>query len=198
MADTTQTQAALALQTYLNTSASPLGPALQCVPLINIGIDEGELTALPLASETRDGSWCIRARHAQGLTLMTDIKPDNSHHALIWQMRMAQAEGMSGPRLHHFYPLQIALDGTLAPDPVIHTWRGGAMQTFSPPMRSRRSAMCFIHVRQPIIRMGIFLLGRVVDALVTSICRTCSLQQLMIVVAYGALSAGVDIGTLTL
>lgn len=133
MADTTQTQAALALQTYLNTSASPLGPALQRVPLINIGIDEGELTTLPLASETRDGSWCIRAMHAQGLTLTTDIKPDSSHHALIWQMRMAQAEGMSGPRLHHFYPLQIVLDGTLAPDPVIHTWRGGAMQTFFPP-----------------------------------------------------------------
>ena len=106
MADTTQTQTALALQTYLDTSASPLGSALQRIPLLNIGIDEEELTTLPLVSEAT----AIRATHSQGLALTAHIEPDPDRHALVWQMQMAQTEGQAGPRVHHFRPLQIALD----------------------------------------------------------------------------------------
>lgn len=133
MTDTTQTQVPLALQTYLDTSASPLGPALQRVPLMNIGIDEGELMTLPLVSEALAGSQHLRATHAQGLALTVDVEPNAARHALVWQMQMAQTGEQPGPRVHNFRPLQIALDGSLAPDLVIHTWRGGAQQSFFPP-----------------------------------------------------------------
>ncbi|GHO89807.1 glycoside hydrolase family 36 protein [Dictyobacter formicarum] len=129
----THTPEALALQSYLDTTASPLGSALKQLPLIRLGIDEVELAALPLTTEATTGSQRIHAIHPPGLTLTVDVESDQARQVLVYQLTMAQAEDMSGPRLHDFCPLQLALDGTLVPDPVIHTWRGGAMQTFFPP-----------------------------------------------------------------
>ncbi|MBO0790556.1 MAG: alpha-galactosidase [Ktedonobacteraceae bacterium] len=133
MADDPNALSALDLQTYLDTNTSPIGPALQRLPFMNIGIDETELTTLPLEIETTVQRKHIHAIHPHGLTLVMDVDPDQARQALIWQVKMAQGTTSAGPRLHHFRPLQIALDGTLAPDPVIHTWRGGSMQTFFPP-----------------------------------------------------------------
>jgi alpha-galactosidase len=133
MADDPITLSSLDLQMYLDTNTSPIGSALQRLPFMSIGIDETELAALPLALETTTRRQHIHATHPRGLTLTVNVEPDQAQQALVWQLKMAQAEAISGPRLHTFHPLQIALDGTLAPDPVIHTWRGGSMQTFFPP-----------------------------------------------------------------
>jgi alpha-galactosidase len=133
MTEQTLTLMALAPHNYLDTTASPLGRALRRQPLVQAGIDGAGLEALALSLDTANGQQSLHAVHPDGLRLSVDIEPDRSHQALVWHLAIAQSDERPGPRLHDLCPLRIVLDGTLIPDAVIHTWLGGAMQTFFPP-----------------------------------------------------------------
>jgi hypothetical protein len=69
----------------------------------------------------------IRGTHPSGLELIVDAEPDPAHQAVVWQLGLTQSERGSSPRLHDLQLLDVALDGALAPDPVVHAWLGGAM-----------------------------------------------------------------------
>src|SRR5690348_1838818 len=118
---------------HLDLSASPLGAALRPHPLLAVAIDGSPLDTLASTTEPVDGRQRLQASHPAGFTLAVDVEPDPDHAAVVWQLMMGQAEGPPGPRLHDLRPLELVLDGALAPDPIIRTWLGGAMQTYFPP-----------------------------------------------------------------
>lgn len=118
---------------HLDLAASPLGPALRSQPVLHVEVDEDGVGAFQWTDETAAGGQRIRATHPSGLELAVDMEPDPAHRAIAWHLTLAQGDGGQGPRLHGLSPLTLALDGALSPDPIIHTWLGGAMQTFFPP-----------------------------------------------------------------
>src|SRR5690348_1011379 len=117
----------------LDLSASPLGAALRPHPLLRVAIDGSPLDTLTPMTEMADRRQRLLASHPAGLALTVDVEPDPVHTAVVWHLMMGQAEGSPGPRLHELRPLELVLDGALAPDPIIRTWLGGAMQTYFPP-----------------------------------------------------------------
>ena len=118
---------------HLDLSALPLGAALRPQPLLGATIDGSPLGTLASTTETAGGGQLLQASHPAGFTLAVDVEPDPDHAAVVWHLMMGQAEGSFGPRLHDLRPLELVLDGALAPDPIIRTWLGGAMQADFPP-----------------------------------------------------------------
>lgn len=131
MSGPTDILAALMPQAYLDTAASPLGPALRRQPLARVGIDERGLDTLTWAVEAAGPVRRIRGSHPSGLELTVDVAPDPAHQAAVWHLGLAQGGDGPGPRLHDLHPCEIVLDGVLGPDSVIHRWLGGAMQATS-------------------------------------------------------------------
>ena len=117
---------------YLDLGASPLGPALWRQALISAQVDGAGLETLDWTIEGSAGHRLIGG-HPGGLTIGVELEPEPAHHALVWHLELAQDDTGSGARLHDLCPLTLALDGASAPDPAIHTWLGGAMQSFFPP-----------------------------------------------------------------
>jgi len=117
---------------YLDPASSPLGRALRSHPLLRVRVNDQELDTLSSQVADTHAGKQVQCMHPKGLTLTCDVEPAPEHHALTWRLGLAQ-DGDSGPRVHDLQPLVFSLDGALAPDPVIHTWLGGAQQTFFPP-----------------------------------------------------------------
>jgi alpha-galactosidase len=127
--------AALMPHDYLDLTASPLGPALRRQGVVAACVDDAGLETLDWATVGANGrpGRRIVGRHPGGLMIGVDMEPDPAHQALVWRLDLAQDDAGSGARLRDVCPLTLALDGTVAPDPVILTWLGGAMQSFFPP-----------------------------------------------------------------
>jgi alpha-galactosidase len=123
----------LLAHTYLDTSASPLGAALLRQPLLHVGVDADDLAALLAQAQPAGDKGRLRVSQPTGCDFTVAMEPEPAHRALVWQLDIAQQAGRPGPRLHDLCPLTLGLDGSLAPDSVIHTWLGGAMQSFFPP-----------------------------------------------------------------
>ncbi|MGH2347014.1 MAG: glycoside hydrolase family 36 protein, partial [Chloroflexota bacterium] len=123
---------ALAPQVYLNLAASPLGPALRQQSVLSLRLDGAPLESLQCNVDDSADRRVIRGQ-AGGLAFGITMEPEPAHDVLVWHLDLRQDHAGSGARLHDLCPLTLVLDGARAPDPVIHTWLGGASQSFFPP-----------------------------------------------------------------
>lgn len=124
--------AALMPHDHVDLAASPLGQALRRQALVAARVDGEGLDTLDWTREGDHGRFLV-GRHPSGLRCGVAMEPDPAHQALVWHLELRQDEAAPGARLHELCPLTLTLDGAVAPDPVIHTWLGGAMQSFFPP-----------------------------------------------------------------